>query len=246
MSSARAGVVAVTLLAAGVVALVIVGCEKAEDESTRVPSIPNSTPSPYASTKRSPMTLPTTKSVADLALSMLIPMPSSMPASMPSLDQTTRPATTRSDPTAEPASAVEYMFHNIKDQDFGEVRELLFEPMTTMELRQSFANAVNGFKRGTVVSVIDAKQMGSAAFVIVRSQGRRRADNDLSFFFLIRRYDRWKIILDEPNPKKLSPMEKADLVNVADWGHDRMKQLAAIPPVPATRSTAPASAPAAR
>ena len=234
MSSARASVAAMSTLLAGVVALVIVGCEKSDD----LPTVPSSPPTPYSTTKRTPMTLPTTKSVADLALQMLIPMPSSMPTSMPSLDEpTTRPATTRADPTAQPTTAVEYMFQNIKDQNFGEVRDLLFEPMTTMALRQSFANAVNGFKRGTVVSVIDSKEMGNAAFVIVRSQGRRRADNDLSFFFLIRRYDRWKILLDEPNPKKLSPLEKADLVNVADWGHDRMKQLAAIPLVPATTTT---------
>ena len=146
-------------------------------------------------------------------------------------------ATRRIDSLTDPGQTVAYMFEQMKKDNLEEVRELLLDPPTSYELRQIFANAIKGFGRGATVTVIDQKDFASVAMVIYQSKGSHEDDNDTAWFLLHRRFNRWKILLDPPNPKRLAPEERKNFMDTMEWGTKRMQQILAAATQPTSQSS---------
>jgi hypothetical protein len=137
------------------------------------------------------------------------------------------------------------MFRSLREGKLETVRDMVYEPMASHEVQAVFGRSINGFQRGATVTVIDKKQIGDAALVIVRSAGPVADDNDTSYMLMLRRFERWRVLLDEPNLRRLTGEEKKNLLDVMEWGTTRLQQLRA----PATQAavtqpSTPAPAPA--
>ncbi|MEO6436377.1 MAG: hypothetical protein ABIP55_11555, partial [Tepidisphaeraceae bacterium] len=122
----------------------------------------------------------------------------------------TRPTTRAADPLATPESAVVHLFGLMRERDFNGVRLILIDPPPMEQLRTQVELVARRLSRGAKFDLIETEIENNGAVVFYRTTFPS-GKVDVSPVVLIRRYDRWKAILGEFNPRRYTPGEKEDL-----------------------------------
>jgi hypothetical protein len=162
----------------------------------------------------------------------LLEAPTTTPATRPAMSMalvTTAPATTQAasrpaDPLATPVSAVDEMFKLMKENKHMEVRMLLIDPPEPEVLKAAVLQNHDELTHGGSWQVLETREKDPAAIVIYKTRFANGVE-DISPIYLVKRYDRWKIILGNFSAKKFSDREGADLLTMIEWGQKRVKQL---------------------
>lgn len=163
---------------------------------------------------------------------------------------TTRTTTRAADPLATPESAVVHLFGLMRERDVNSVRMVLFDPPPSEKLRSQIELVARRLSRGAKFDLIETKIEKNAAAVLYRTTFPS-GKVDVSPVVLIRRYDRWKAILGDFNPRRYTSGEKEDLAALTRWMQQRLPELSAASTQPApvtqptatTQRTAPAGSP---
>ena len=142
----------------------------------------------------------------------------------PSTTPATRPTSRPGEPLSTPDSAVLHMFKLMGENDPIAVRSVLIDPPPLENLRQFVAQISLRLKQGARVELMESKIERNAAAVVYRTiypDGRV----EVAPVILVGRYDRWKIVLGQINPKRYTNAEKQDLVAVSHWLEGRLPEL---------------------
>ena len=152
---------------------------------------------------------------------------------------TSKPASRPADPLETPQTAINFVFKQIQAQDVEGVRDALIDPPPPEQLAPAVKRIASNLSRGASWAVVETKVQGTAAAVLYRSK-YVSGNTEVQPALLLNRYDRWKMVLGQLDPKRLTSIERQDIRTVLEWAARRVKELN--PPATTRASTEPAAA----
>ena len=198
-----------------VAASLSIGCDQSDSNTGSLPPSSSSNSSGRPTTTR--RALPTTDEIFGRLPSSTGPS-TTQSAGTPTSSQS-------SDPLATPESAVANLFSLMEKEDALGVRAMMADPsMPLSKLRTEVSAAADRLHGGAKWEIVQSHTDGVAALVIFRTtfpDGR----SEITPLVLINRYERWKVLMGTPNPKKFGDFEKADINKVLAWAVPRLTEL---------------------
>ena len=161
------------------------------------------------------------------------------PTTAPTLDgAATAPTTRPQDPLATPDSAVQHLFKLMAENDADAVRAMLHDPPPSAELRQYVQRISYQMRRGATIELVETRIEKSMAGVMYRTSFPN-GKTEIAPVVLIGRYDRWKVLLGQVNPKRYTTSEKQDIIALSHWINERLPELNAAATQPAAPTAPP-------